>query len=82
MWHANRNAAALLEIIVMEIITRPCFREITDCALFCVAFGVTMARALDMQEGVLHLNAMPLEIAMGIQAHQAVIVCVKDGWAT
>jgi len=76
--HADGGRAAAK----VQVISRSCFREITDCALLPVAIRVTMARALDMQEGVLHLNAMPLEIAVGIQAHQAMIVCVEDGWAT
>lgn len=41
-----------------------------------------MARALDVYEGILHLDAMPLELAMGIQAHQAMVVCVHDRRAT
>lgn len=78
MCHADGGRAAAK----VQVISRSCFREVTDCALLPVAIRVTMARALDMQEGVLHLNAMPLEIAVGIQAHQAMIVCVEDGWAT
>jgi len=76
--HADGGRAAAK----VQVISRSCFREITNCAMLPVAIRVTMARALNMQEGVLHLNAMPLEIAMGIQAHQAMIVCVEDGWAT